>query len=788
MVPFGSRKILTGVVARLHTNPPVEYEAKYVMEVLDDIPAINNHQLQLIQWIASYYMCTQGEVLNIGLPSGLKLSSESKIQLHPNFSPIENEQRLTDHEERVIGSLDGGKELDYNAIRDLLQIDNVHTIVKSLIQKEAIIIYEEIREKYKPKIEKRVRLTTLFTPEDKLEELVNGLESKPKQQQVILKFLQDVPVLENKSSNELGLAKSAFAEAALSQSSLKTLLKAGVLEEFEVTVDRIEHFEEETTNVELTGTQRQAFDSILASLQKHDAALLHGITGSGKTEIYIELIKETISNGNQALYLLPEIALTTQIVSRLRTVFGDQMGVYHSKFSDNERVELWKGLQQGRFNFIVGVRSSVFLPFDNLALIIVDEEHDSSYKQHDPAPRYNARDVAQVMAGIHHAKVVMGSATPALETAFLAATDKFGLVTLQERYGSAILPKIELVDALKAKKTKSMHGEFSEHLLTAIRETIANGQQVIIFQNRRGYAPYVSCDQCAWVPHCENCSVSLTYHLYKNELRCHYCGFKQKVPVACSACGSEEIQTVSYGTEKLEEELQLMLPEANVQRMDLDTTRKKLSYQRIISDFEEGNTDILVGTQMVTKGLDFGKVTLVGILDIDRMMHFPDFRSYERTFQLATQVSGRAGRRGNEGKVIIQTNNQNHPFFKLVASHNYAEFYAKEIVERQKFVYPPFARLIRIIVKDPDRDACQLTADSFQKRLVAAMGKRRVIGPQEPLVSKIRNQFIMEIFIKLERDRTNLTKAKEILAEEARSLLTLKQHRKSRVIFDVDPI
>ncbi|GAA0894818.1 primosomal protein N' [Fulvivirga kasyanovii] len=787
IVQFGSRKILTGVIGRIHENPPEKYEAKYILEVLDDEPVINEIQISLFQWIADYYMCTLGEVLNIALPTGLKLSSESKVQLHPHFDYYESDLEFSDKETIVLETLLKNDSLSYGEISKLLNQKSIYTIIKSLVYKETIIIFEEVKEKYRPKKESRIRLRPQWLPKNELERIFDELANKPKQEAILLHYLQNVPVFNHPELNKKGLIKSSFTGSDLSDSSLRTLIKNDIFEEFEVIVSRFDAYDNSLAEINLTETQLKAKEEILTSFKEKDVTLLHGITGSGKTELYISLIQDALEGGSQILYLLPEIALTTQIVSRLRKIFGDKMGVYHSKFSDNERVEVWKGVLSGRYQFVVGVRSAIFLPFDNLGLIVVDEEHESSYKQYDPAPRYNARDMAMVIGSQHHAKVLLGSATPSMESQYQAQQGKYGLVKLTTRFGAGQLPDFVVADMIREKNKKLSKGEFSSELINAINQALEKKEQVIVFQNRRGYSPYITCGECGWIPKCNSCAVSLTYHQYRKELRCHYCGYKEPLPNTCEACGATHLKTIGFGTEKLEEEISLLFPQARVQRMDLDTTRKKRSYDTIISDFEQGNIDILVGTQMVSKGLDFDNVNLVGIFDIDRMLHFPDFRSFERTFQLSTQVSGRAGRRDKKGKVVIQTRNTEQPVLKQIITNGYDRFYANEIAERQAHHYPPFTRLIGVIVKNRDAKLASLTAIKFGNLIKEKLGTKRVLGPEEPVISKIRNEYLMELIIKLERSQVSLSKVKQVLLEARLDLMQEKDLKSSKIIFDVDP-
>jgi primosomal protein N' (replication factor Y) (superfamily II helicase) len=787
IVQFGDRKILTGLIASIHKQPPTDYEAKYVLELLDNYPVVTEIQFKLFRWIADYYLCTLGEVMNAALPSGLKLSSESMVQLHPSFNLEESTIEFTDRELQLLKHL-ANESMDYSSISKALGVKNLYSILKSLVYKDAIILYEEVKEKYKPKTEKRIRLTSEYNNSQTLEVLFETLAAKPKQESVLLKYLQEVPVLAHSESNRGGISKKKLLNDDLSESSLSTLIRNNIFEEFDVIISRFpEEGKAAPHAVQLSEDQLRVQREILKNFQENKITLLRGITGSGKTEIYINLIRQALDAGSQVLYLLPEIAVTTQIVQRLKKIFGEMVGVYHSRFSDNERVEVWNGILNGKYKFIIGVRSSIMLPFDNLGLIIVDEEHDPSYKQQEPAPRYNARDVAMVMGQMHYAKVLLGSATPSVETFYHAQQNKYGYVMLDKRFGDAQLPTVELADMGQERRQKTNKGEFSGLLLRRVEETLAKKEQVIIFQNRRGYSPMVSCEDCGWIPKCVNCSVSLTYHQYKHALICHYCGYRQPLPHECPTCSSTRIKTMGYGTEKLEEELNLHFPDARVQRMDLDTTRSKAGYENIIDQFEREETNILVGTQMVTKGLDFNHVNLVGIFNADRMMHFPDFRSYERAYQLITQVSGRAGRRDKPGTVVIQTANPKHPLLNTIMSQAHEEFYEAQLQDRYLHDYPPFARLLELTIKHTDKKVCRVTADALAEVLRAKLTSAKVFGPGEPMISKIRNQFLLSILIKIPRGKSDLVNQKHILQGEIEELLKIKDHRNSRIIIDVDP-
>jgi primosomal protein N' (replication factor Y) (superfamily II helicase) len=784
IVQFGKTKVVTAVVAKLHNTPPAKYQAKYVLELLDDSPLVTPQQIELFHWISEYYMCTVGEVLNVALPSGLKISSLSKVQYNPEFAYPE---LLTEREVLIIEELKKHQSLNYDELARFAEVKNVYHIIKSLIQKKAIIVFEEVREKYSPKILKKIRLNPFYEDENYLKPLLGELEKKPKQLDVLLNYLRYVPVLRSPELNRKGLEKNALTKAEVSDSAIATLLKNSILEQFEIVVSR---FEEDLDFVEaptptLSVSQERAFSEIMNSFQEKDTTLLHGITGSGKTEVYIKLIEQVLDSGSQVLYLLPEIALTTQIVVRLRKVFGDKMGIYHSRFSDNERVEVWKGVVSGKFQFVVGVRSAVFLPFDNLGLIIVDEEHETSYKQFDPAPRYHARDVAVVIAHRQKAKVLLGSATPSIESFYNAQTNRYGFVEMKERFGNTQLPDIELIDIKIARKQKMVKGDFSNLMLDRVALNLEQKQQTIFFQNRRGYSPYIQCEDCDTITSCNNCDVSLTYHYNGQELRCHYCGHHEPMPRTCQACGSAKLRTRGYGTEKIEEELQIIYPTAKIARMDLDTTRTKSAFQTLINEVESGGVDMLVGTQMVAKGLDFEKVSLVCIFDADRMIHFPDFRSSERAFQLLTQVSGRAGRRGTQGKVLIQTNNPSQKILKQIIENDYVGLYTDEIKEREDFQYPPFTRLIRLTVKHIDQPISEKAAIELAKNLSEKLSKQRVLGPEKPMVERVRNLFLYEIMIKLEKT-LNLKAAKAFVAEEVMNIQLSKNYKGIRVVVDVD--
>jgi len=785
VVPFGQRNVLTGLIKRIHQNPPVDYDARYILDVLEENPAFNPIMLKFSDWLSSYYMANPGDVLNVALPSGLKISSESLVQLNPAFESTLN---LASDEELVINYLSNHEHIPFQEIPHLVGKKSISKLIKSLLSKEAIILFDKIKERFSPKTSKYIRINkSLLNEPNQLQSVFESLLKKAKQHNTLLTYLQHVAVWEDKSLNEQGLKKEILIAAGCSPSSIKTLETNGIFEKFDVLESRFNENLPTAPPSPLSNEQEIALQEILNSFEHKSITLLHGITGSGKTEIYIELIQQVLTNGQQVLFLVPEIALTTQLVVRLKKVLGSEVGVYHSRFSDNERVEVWQGVQQGKYQFVIGVRSSLFLPFNNLGLLIIDEEHEPSYKQMDPSPRYHARDAALMLAHLHHARVLLGSATPSIETFYHAQQGKYGLVTLKNRYGGSILPQVAIANIAREQKKKTMKGHITNQLFTQIDATLKQNKQVIIFQNRRGYAPHLSCTICGYTPQCHHCDVSLTYHLYKNELRCHYCGHTEPVPNTCETCSSTELNAINYGTEQLEESLQLLFPDKKVARMDQDTTRGKHSFEKLIEDFSNQRIDILVGTQMVAKGLDFDYVHLVGIFDIDRMIHFPDFRAAERTYQLATQVAGRAGRRKEQGKVIIQSFNPEQTLLNHITTQNYDAFYEEEINEREQFKYPPFVRIIKLTI----RHRVDKSASTAAYQLVELLQKslnQQVYGPIQPVISKIRNKYLYEILIKVSRDTEQLNKIKSTIWKSSQLVITNNEFKGVQVIFNVDPV
>lgn len=783
VVPFGKLKYYTAIVTKVHENVPTEYAAKYIEYILDEKPIINGKQYTFWKWIAKYYMAPIGDVLNAALPANFKLASETILMLHPDFDVHEE---LQGNEKLLVDSLIIREQLTLKDLSEILNVKNVHPVVKRLIDKNVILTQEALNQKFTPKKESFVCINPIFS-QDELSEVMHALESnksKAKQLDALLTLM--------KLKIDLGteyIPKKMLLDAEISPSTINTLEKNGYVLIEKLEVSRLSTTDREENEIkELSEVQEKAYQEILTSFETHFITLLFGVTGSGKTEIYMKLIKEQLALGKQVLFLLPEIALTTQLIQRLSVYFGDLIGVYHSKFNQNERVEIWNNVLEDnptKFRLIVGARSSVFLPFNNLGLIIVDEEHESSFKQYDPSPRYNARDAALVLAKLHNAKVLLGSATPALESYYNAQQGKYGLVELKTRYSGVQLPEILCADMRKARIQKNMQSDFSTFLIDEIRSTLNNKKQVILFQNRRGYTPLWMCEICNWTPRCQNCDVTLTYHKHTNILKCHYCAYVQPPVGTCKACGSTRIKMLGFGTEKIEDDLALIFPEASIQRLDLDTTRNKNSYETILNDFGEHKIDILIGTQMVSKGLDFKDVHLVGILDADLMLNRSDFRAFERSFQLMTQVSGRAGRDQERGKVIIQTGDIDHWVIQKINQHNYIDFYNAEIIERKNFFYPPFYKIINLTLKHKDENLVNKGANSLSSALKAVF-KERVLGPEFPPIRRIQNQFMKQIKLKIEKNAPD-TPIKEKITEILDQFYSQPKYKSIRVVIDVDP-
>lgn len=779
VVPFGKSKLYSGLILKLHETAPQQVNTKYVLDIIDEKPIVSEQQIKLWEWIAQYYMCSPGEVMAAALPSALKLASATQIQLNPAFDG--DLSILTDKETKLIEALSYHTQMTVDEISKVIEIQKIIPIIKSLVDKDVIITDEEIRDPYRPKTEIYLSLASPFCDsEAEAMKLIDELGNKKntiKQQEVILSFLMEAQkVAEHGKSYQTSIKKNDFLKnTGLSQSRLKVLIEKNILIQNDVITSRLEEFDSQVSaaDIQLSKPQMEAMGNIEKQFENHSTVLLHGITGSGKTEIYIKLIDKVLSQGKQVLYLLPEIALTSQIVNRLRRFFGDKVGVYHSRFNEYERVEIWnRVLQQGngsqihdKYQLILGARSALLLPYSNLGLIIVDEEHDGSYKQSDPAPRYNARDCAVILAGIHKCKVLLGTATPSLESYYNAQQGKYGLVNLMHRYAESTLPEIWIVDIAKSQRQKKMQGHFSQFLIDSMGEALSKGEQIILFQNRRGYSLRLYCNTCQSMPTCAHCDVSLTYHKTSNLLKCHYCGYAIEVPKECPQCHSTDIEMRGFGTEKIEDSLAELFPDARIARMDLDTTRSKNAYQKIITDFEQHNTDILVGTQMVTKGLDFDRVSVVGILNADNLLSYPDFRSFEKAFQIMAQVSGRAGRKEVPGKVIIQTYQPTHPALQYVASNDYQSMYRQQMTERCQYHFPPQCRLIKLTLKHTNDQLVNDAANILASQLREAF-PQRVLGPEWPLVSRIQNYYMKDFWIKLNKDKNlenNKLKLKNIL-------------------------
>ncbi len=792
VVPFGKRKIYTALVRDISDHNPSPVQARDILTVLDSRPVALPMQFGFWEWMAEYYLCTPGEVMNAALPSGFKLASESVIFLNP-AADLETAD-LNEKEILVLEALLSRKKIAVGEVAGIAGQRKIIPLINNLIEKGLVFTEEKLVEKYQPLKETYVRLSPdLQGKEEELNRIFNELDKRAfKQLQALMAFF----TLARGAEGEMKEVrkKDLLKIGEVTGASLQALVKKEILEMNEVEVSRLgaATAEKHAADIILSPHQQAAIDSVRQAFQAHDVALLHGITSSGKTELYIKLIQEALDRQKQVLYLLPEIALTTQIINRLRRYFGDRIGVYHSRYNDSERVEIWnhclaldQGANAGRFQVILGARSSLFLPFSNLGLVIVDEEHDTSFKQHDPAPRYHARDAAIMLARAHGAKTLLGTATPAVETYFNALAGKFGLITMTERFGGISKPEIILADVRLESRKRTMQSHFSSLLVNHIREALDNKEQVILFQNRRGFSPHLACDACEYIPMCRHCDISLTYHKKDNRIKCHYCGYSEPVPAQCPQCGSTRILTRGFGTEKIEEDLAVIFPEAVIRRMDLDSTRTKFAHHRLISDFEDRRIQILVGTQMVTKGLDFDNVSLVGILNADNMINFPDFRSHERSYQLMEQVSGRAGRKNKQGKVVIQSFNILHPIIRYVVEHDYQGFFEAQLRDREKFRYPPYYRLIQLQLKHADAALINKAAAALAAELRARLGKR-VLGPEFPLVSRLRNLYIKQILIKLERGQ-QLAQHKEIIRTAVEEFRKIADFRQVKVVIDVDP-
>lgn len=789
-VQFGKRRVYAGLVLALHQRPPQKGIPKYILSVLDEKPLVNELQFRFWKWISDYYMSTLGEVMSVALPSAFRLSSESKVVLAPDFVP--DRETLNESEYRLTEALLQKNSLTIGEVAKFVGYQKVLPLLKTMIERRLIAMEEELKQQYKPKKTKMIRLVPGYFEEAAMQDLMDRLGKKAhKQLELVMGFisLSGFP-----PKKDFAIAKAELlAKTKVSAAALKALVEKGVFSIEEKIVSRFTEERSETEDsFDLSPVQQKAYRLLTEQMKQHLVVLLHGVTSSGKTELYIKLIEDTLKKKKQVLYLLPEIALTTQIIHRLRRHFGDEIGVYHSRYNQNERAEVWEniaGIQKRGvhkpYRVILGPRSAMFLPFENLGLVIVDEEHDASYKQFDPAPRYNARDAAIYMAKLHGAKVVLGSATPAIETYFNAKNGKYGLVSLNERFGGVKMPEILVVNMKEEKRRRLLKSHFSSVLLAYIKQALEKQQQVILFQNRRGFSVRIECENCNWVPQCKNCDVTMTYHKNQELLKCHYCGYSRPVPAVCEVCGSPHLVMQGFGTEKVEEELSLLMPEAHIDRMDLDTTRSKNAFQRIIYNFENRKTDILAGTQMVTKGLDFDNVQVVGILSADNMLSFPDFRAHEHSFQLMEQVSGRAGRKDKQGTVIIQTWQPGHPIIQDVVRHDYISMYERQLAERLRFRYPPYYRLVIIKLKHKDQNKLNVAAAELARDMKTRFGSL-VYGPEYPMVSRIKNWYIKQIMLKIRRN-ARLTEQKTLLKEVLDNFKSHTSVKSVLVQVDVDP-
>lgn len=794
IVPVGRNKLYSGLVFSIHDQAPPFDQVKSIHTVLDEYPVVHPKQFEFWDWITRYYLCYPGDVMNAAIPSALRLQSETTIVLQEGQEDNRPDW-LDDEEEFILDLLLDRKSVTVQDIQRVFPGKSAQKKLKRLLEQGILSVSEEIGERFKPLKETRIRLSSTYQSDRALETLFAEMEKDNRKRKQVDALLFFMKVLFEDKSKDYVRKRDLVRQDELSASSIQTLIRNGVLEEFEAVIDRVAYSGEPTVPVvELSAPQQAAFDAIKQQWSTSDTVLLHGVTSSGKTEIYLHLIEEAIARGEQVLYLLPEIALTTQIIQRLRKHLGDRVGIYHSRYSSNERVEVWNQVlnfkssvgTNPRAQVILGARSALFLPFSNLGLVIVDEEHDSSYKQQDPAPRYHARDSAGMLARSFGAKVLLGSATPSLESFSNARQGRFGLVTLKERFGGVLLPEIIVTDIREAARKKLMKSHFSPVMMDAVKAAFAGNEQVILFQNRRGFSSFLECRQCSWIPHCKNCSVTLTYHKFSRQLKCHYCNFTQEIPTSCSRCGDQQMMVRGFGTEKIEEEIGIYFPDHQIARLDLDTAGSKSSYQRILSDFEEHRIDLLVGTQMVSKGLDFEHVSTVGILDADQLLNFPDFRAHERSFQLMAQVSGRSGRKSKRGKVIIQTRQPDHWVIRDVVTNNYEAFFQREMEDRRNFGYPPHARLIDIRLRHKEEELVHEAAARFAVLLRNKLGQR-IHGPHIPLVPRVRNQYYRNILVNIPKEESSAA-VKQVLKETILQFHADRKFAPVQIIPDVDPV
>ena len=779
-VPFGKSKIYTALVIDIHENKPTLYEAKEIHQILDENPIVTEIQIAHWQWIASYYMCAIGDVYRGAMPSALLLESETIIsQKQDGFL---DENLLSDDEFLIYQALQQQSSLKVQDIINILNKKTIFPVIQKMIDKNILVLQEEMLESYTPKLIRYVKLHSKYESNEGLGQLLETLKNANKQKEIVLNYFQ------LSASEKKPITVKKLTEAANSTSAIvKALIDKAIFEEYYIQVDRV-NFSGKTREeqLQLSEAQQKAFNEIKESFTQKEVCLLHGVTSSGKTEIYIKLIEEYLNEEKQILYLLPEIALTTQLVGRLRDYFGNKVAVFHSKYSNNERVEVWQQVlaQSPKAQIVIGARSALFLPFSNLGLVIVDEEHEQTFKQVDPSPRYHARDASIVLANSFKAKVLLGSATPSIETYYNAQSRKYGLVEIFERFGKVRMPDIELVDLKDKYFRKKMLGHFSDTLIEEITAALSLGEQVILFQNRRGFSPVIECMTCGHVPQCQQCDVSLTYHKHKNQLRCHYCGYSMAKPTNCHSCSSVHLTTKGFGTEQIQQELVELFPNAKVGRMDQDTTRGKFGFEKIIDSFKNREVEILVGTQMLAKGLDFDNVSLVGIMNADNMLYHPDFRAFERSYQMMTQVSGRSGRSEKQGKVIIQTYNPDHNTIQQVVRNDYEAMYNEQLYERQIYKYPPYFKLIKLTLKHRDFDRLK-EGSMWLYQVMQQNFAIPVLGPEEPPISRIRNEYIRTIMIKIPINQS-LQGTKKTIQKMLNSFETVAQYRSIKVTVNVD--
>lgn len=785
IVPFGRKKFYTAIVVVLTPIAPSGVEVKEIQQVLDEAPIVRHPQLKFWQWIADYYLCTPGEVYKAAVPAGLKIESETFIDVNTDRAPAPLDER----EAIVVGAVaHAGKRVSMADIDKATGFSNTSAVVARLVERGVLVVHENLVERYRVRHETMVAMAIERGDSERLHAAFDSVAGAPRQEKALMTLLQLSGFMQQAAAVRDVSRRELLDASGVSAAVLAALEGKGIIRQWRKEVSRFASVGGSVSRLpSLSEAQKKARAGILAAWRDHDVTLLHGVTGSGKTEIYMALIDEVLRNGRQALYLVPEIALTTQLTHRLQRVFGDKVVIYHSRFTDNERVELWRRMLTTHEPVVViGARSALFLPFASLGLVIVDEEHESSYKQMDPAPRYNARDAAMVLARMHGAKTLLGSATPAIDTYYKALSGRFALVSLTERFGRAVMPDVELVDMTLARKKRELSGIFSSRLRRLVRDAHEGGSQSILFLNRRGFAPLARCKGCGHVPKCEFCDVALTYHRGINRLVCHYCGTQYDVPQICPACKEPALEIVGYGTERVEEELTEFFPDMKIARMDRDTTRNKDDYSRIIDNFSRGDDDILVGTQMVTKGLDFDNVAVVGVVNADATVNMPDFRSAERAFNMLEQVAGRAGRKNTRGIVAVQTFQPSHPVYEKLLGHDYRGFYENEVEQRRLYNYPPFTRIIYIYLKHRDRGAVESLAGGVGRRLRELFGNR-VFGPDEPTVARVQSMYIRRIMLKIEVN-ASMVKVKEILRGLFIEMHSAGVMRGASVYYDVDPM